>query len=762
MRCEGVDLAALASTHGTPLYVYSTQTIRDHYRRLDAALEGLDHLICYAVKANSNLAVLDLLVHERSGFDIVSAGELFRVLKAGGRPECCTFAGVGKTREEIEYALRQGILSFNVESEAELEMINAVAHDLNRRAPIALRVNPDVEAGGHKYISTGKSENKFGVGLDRALEVYRAASQMEHVRVRGVQMHIGSQITEPGPFAKAVAKVAPVAAELKKEYGIEFFSIGGGLGIVYKSSLESGQETWWRQDAGEPAPSLTVEQYAAAVVPALKPLGLRILLEPGRFMVGNAGVLLSTVQYLKTSDGGKRFVIVDAGMNDLIRPALYQGYHEVVPVREPAPNDPRETADVVGPVCESGDFFAQARELPPLRQGEVIALMSAGAYGFTMASNYNSRPLAAEVLVNGERAAVVRERQGLNDLMPAGGALWRMRPSWARPAAVRLTRARFRLHNATVRTLPHPMKPALRPPCRSVDAPPSLRWPTRRRRQIPPTRKCASTPTCPPSRQRRDAAPRRPAGPPREYVCSPAPPRCSCGKSTRPCPMTSSGPSFVRASRTRFQQIEAQQGNDPNALYTWLVFEDGYRARGAQDHQDYVSDINSVRDKYHLHLVPVLNGNDVVNYLNNGQDRGRMKVVDFEYFGHSNRCCFMFDYSNNIDSASKFYLHEDQLAGAAPQRFRAQRLCQKLGLPHRREHEQEVLRRHRHAHDRRHRPHGLFQPRRGAQRRDPRAQFARTASGCSRIRSRIGERLGAFAPPAFSSLSARRHELRAA
>ncbi len=417
MRCEGVDLAALASTHGTPLYVYSTQTIRDHYRRLDAALEGLDHLICYAVKANSNLAVLDLLVHERSGFDIVSAGELFRVLKAGGRPECCTFAGVGKTREEIEYAMRQGILSFNVESEAELEMINAVAHDLNRRAPIALRVNPDVEAGGHKYISTGKSENKFGVGLDRALEVYRAASAMEHVRVRGVQMHIGSQITEPGPFAKAVAKVAPVAAELKKEYGIEFFSIGGGLGIVYKSSLESGQETWWRQDAGEPVPSLTVEQYAAAVVPALKPLGLRILLEPGRFMVGNAGVLLSTVQYLKTSDGGKRFVIVDAGMNDLIRPALYQGYHEVVPLREPAPNDPRETADVVGPVCESGDFFAQARELPPLRQGEVIALMSAGAYGFTMASNYNSRPLAAEVLVNGERAAVVRERQGLNDLI---------------------------------------------------------------------------------------------------------------------------------------------------------------------------------------------------------------------------------------------------------------------------------------------------------------------------------------------------------
>ena len=417
LRCEQVDLATLAAEHGTPLYVYSTQTILDHYRRLDAALDGLDHLICYAVKANSNLAVLDLLVRERAGFDIVSAGELFRVLKAGGKPECCTFAGVGKTREEIEYALRQGILSFNVESEAELEMINAVAHDLNRRAPIALRVNPDVDAGGHKYISTGKSENKFGVGLDRALAVYRAASAMEHIRLRGVQMHIGSQITEAGPFARAVAKVAPVAAELKLEYGIEFFSIGGGLGIVYKSSLESGQEAWWRQETAGPAPSLTVEQYAEAVVPTLRPLGLRILLEPGRFMVGNAGVLLSTVQYLKSSDHGKRFVIVDAGMNDLIRPALYQGYHEVVPVREPAPGDPREAADVVGPVCESGDFFAQARELPPLRQGELIALMSAGAYGFTMASNYNSRPLAAEVLVSGDRATVVRERQGLNDLI---------------------------------------------------------------------------------------------------------------------------------------------------------------------------------------------------------------------------------------------------------------------------------------------------------------------------------------------------------
>ena len=417
LRCEGVDLAALAAEHGTPLYVYSAGTVRDHFRRLDAALAGVDHLVCYAVKANSNLAVLDLLARERAGFDIVSAGELFRVLKAGGHPESCTFAGVGKTRSEIEYALRQGILSFNVESEAELELINSVAGDLRHRAPVALRVNPDVEAGGHKYISTGKSENKFGVGLSRALEVYKAASKMEHIRLRGVQMHIGSQITEAGPFAAAVQKVAPVAAELKREYGIEFFSVGGGLGIVYKSSLQSGQEAWWRQPEGESAPSLTVEEYAEAIVPTLAPLGLRILLEPGRFMVGNAGVLLTTVQYLKNSDGGKKFVIVDAGMNDLIRPALYQGYHEVVPVREPSPTDRREAADVVGPVCESGDFFAQARELPPLRQGELVALMSAGAYGFTMASNYNSRPLAAEVMVQGDQAQVVRARQSLGDLI---------------------------------------------------------------------------------------------------------------------------------------------------------------------------------------------------------------------------------------------------------------------------------------------------------------------------------------------------------
>ncbi len=414
--CEDVDLETLAAQHGTPLYVYSARTIRDHFRRLDAALDSLDHLICYAVKANSNLAVLNLLSRERGGFDIVSAGELFRVMQAGGKPECCTFAGVGKSRSEIEYALRHGILSFNVESEAELEMINTVAGEMNRRAPIALRVNPEVEAGGHKYISTGKSENKFGIGIDRALEVYAAAAEMKNLRLRGVQMHIGSQITTAKPFAEAVKTTAPLAAELKRLHGIEFFSVGGGLGIVYKSSLESGQDAWWQHGAAE-SPSLTIEEYAAAIVPTLAPLGLRILLEPGRFMVGNAGVLLSRVQYLKRTGTGKKFVIVDAGMNDLIRPALYEGYHEIVPVKEPAVDAALEPADVVGPVCESGDFFAKARELPPVKEGELIALMSAGAYGFVMASNYNSRPMPAEVLVSGADAQVVRERQTLHDLV---------------------------------------------------------------------------------------------------------------------------------------------------------------------------------------------------------------------------------------------------------------------------------------------------------------------------------------------------------
>ncbi|HWB61451.1 MAG TPA: diaminopimelate decarboxylase [Chthoniobacteraceae bacterium] len=414
--CEDVNLESLAKEAGTPAYVYSANTILNHYRKLDAALGDLDHLICYAMKANSNIAILDLLAKENCGFDIVSSGELYRVERAGGKPEQCTFAGVGKTENEIKFALLKGILCFNVESESELAYINHIAGTLNRRAPVALRVNPDVEAGTHKYISTGRSENKFGIGYDRIADVYAAASKMPHIRIRGVQMHIGSQITSPRPFSEAVAKMAPMVAMLQDKYGIEFFSFGGGIGIVYNPALESGGEEWWKQQAGSEKPgALTIQDYANAVVPTLKKLGLKIIVEPGRYMVGNAGVLLSKVLYVKKSPS-KKFVIVDAGMNDLIRPALYEGYHEVVPLRQPA-SKKTEVVDIVGPVCESGDFFAQEREVPPLEEGDTIALMSAGAYGFAMASNYNSRPLPVEILVNGKQADVIRERQLHSDLI---------------------------------------------------------------------------------------------------------------------------------------------------------------------------------------------------------------------------------------------------------------------------------------------------------------------------------------------------------
>jgi diaminopimelate decarboxylase len=414
--CEEVPLEKIADESGTPVYVYSANTILDHYRRLDAALADVDHLICYAVKANSNIAILDLLAREKAGFDIVSAGELYRLLKAGGNPAACTFAGVGKSESEIQYALQHEILSFNVESESELAYIDEVARAANRRAPIALRVNPNVSADTHKHISTGKSENKFGIGIDRVGEVYAAAAKMKNVRIRGVQMHIGSQITSAKPFAEAVSKMLPLVRELQQAYGIEFFSVGGGIGIVYDASLASGQKNWWtKKEANGSKNGLTIEHYAGTIVPLLRDLGVRILLEPGRFLVGNAGVLVTRVQYVKSAPE-KKFVIVDAGMNDLIRPVLYDGYHEIVPLREPVSAE-RETVDVVGPICESGDFFAQDREVPPLKEGDLIALMSAGAYGFSMASNYNSRPLPAEVLVNGKRADLIRERQALGDLV---------------------------------------------------------------------------------------------------------------------------------------------------------------------------------------------------------------------------------------------------------------------------------------------------------------------------------------------------------
>ena len=420
LYCEDVDLARVAEQFGTPLYVYSAGTVLDHYTRLDAALAPLDHLICYAVKANSNGAILRLLADAGAGFDIVSGGELFRALRAGADPRKCTFAGVGKSREEIEYALEQRVYSFNVESEAELEYINEIAAAKNARAPVALRANPDVAPHTHAYISTGSEENKFGIGLDQLDAIYAGAATLRNIDIVGLQMHIGSQITEAEPFAAAIGKLAPLVRELKEKYAIKFFSIGGGMGIIYRRALESGSGKWWHEHGAEPS-AFSVRDYADAVVPPLRELGVRVLVEPGRFLVGNAGVLLTRVCYMKQT-GRKKFAIVDAGMNDLIRPALYQSYHEIVPVREPSKSmskskNQKDKIDIVGPVCETGDFLALDREMPPLREGDLLAIMSAGAYGFVMASNYNSRPLPAEVLVRGDQWSLIRKRQTWEDLV---------------------------------------------------------------------------------------------------------------------------------------------------------------------------------------------------------------------------------------------------------------------------------------------------------------------------------------------------------
>ena len=412
--CEGVDLNELATAYGTPLYVYSQNTIKDNFNRLSSALSDLDHHIAFAVKSNSNLSVLQLLKTIGADFDIVSGGELFRVLKAGGTADQCTFAGVGKTREEIEYSLEQGIYSFNVESEAELRFINEIAKERDTIAPVAVRVNPNVDAKTHKYISTGKSENKFGIDFEFIEDLYsKASSEFKNIKLRGLQMHIGSQLTQVKPFLEAVEKVSPLVTNLKNTYGIEFFSIGGGIGIVYEEALASGKKEWWDEKDPDNKP-LTVEEYAEKLVPILSPLKIKILLEPGRFMVGNAGALITKVLYKKIGTA-KNFAIVDAGMGDLIRPALYQGHHEIVPLNNES--EQTQVVDIVGPICESGDFFAQNRELPLLQEGDHIALLSAGAYGFVMASNYNSRAFPAEIMVSGSTHQVVRKRQNYEDLI---------------------------------------------------------------------------------------------------------------------------------------------------------------------------------------------------------------------------------------------------------------------------------------------------------------------------------------------------------
>jgi len=417
LYCEQVAVESLVKRFGTPLYIYSQPTLADHFQRLDQALAPLDHLVCFAMKANSNAAVIRTLAKLGSGFDVVSEGELRRVTAAGGDPRKCVFAGVGKTEREIAFALGRGIYSFNVESEPELARINRVAARLEKVAPVAVRVNPNVDAGTHAKITTGTYENKFGIALEEVEAVYGRAAKLKNLRLRGLQMHIGSQLTEGTPFVLAVKKVLPLLQKLTARHGLEFFSVGGGMGIMYQSALESGSPEWWAREHTQKL--LTPARYAALMVPLLTPLKLRILVEPGRFIVGNAGILVTRVEYVKRT-GKKNFVIVDAAMNDLIRPAFYDSYHQIIPITRKGGGRQNGSAlvpsDVVGPICESGDFFAKDRLLPKVGEGDYLALLSAGAYGFVMASNYNSRGMAAEALVHGNKAALVRERQELEKI----------------------------------------------------------------------------------------------------------------------------------------------------------------------------------------------------------------------------------------------------------------------------------------------------------------------------------------------------------
>lgn len=409
LYCEDVALTKLAQQYGTPLYVYSSTAIRDRYNAFDAAFRGVRHTICYSVKANSNLTILRMLARKGCGFDVVSGGELERVLAADRKAaRRVVFSGVGKTREELTAALKAGIMLFNVESESELWALAECAARTRQVAPLALRVNPDVSAETHPYISTGLRKHKFGVPISDARTLYAKASGARYLKVRGVSVHIGSQITDVAPFGEAMSRVADLVRDLRQDgHRIDYVDAGGGLGIAYE-----------RPNADNF--SNAAAAYARTLAAPLRDLDVTLLLEPGRSIIGPAGVLLTSVVYRKSNDG-KRFLIVDAAMNDLLRPALYGAYHEIVPVIQPersaAPTI--ELTDVVGPVCETGDFFARDRELPVSEEGDLLAILDAGAYGMVLASNYNTRPRAAEVLVTGKSVKVIRRREKVSDLLRA-------------------------------------------------------------------------------------------------------------------------------------------------------------------------------------------------------------------------------------------------------------------------------------------------------------------------------------------------------
>ncbi|MEC9413653.1 MAG: diaminopimelate decarboxylase [Pseudomonadota bacterium] len=397
LHAENVPVDKIAEQYGTPVYIYSRTALENHWKAFDEAFSAYPHLVCYAVKANSNLAVLNVLAKQGSGFDIVSMGELARVLAAGGDPAKTVFSGVGKTEQEIEYALQHGIRCFNVESIPELDRINTVAGRLGKKAPVSIRVNPDVDAQTHPYISTGLKENKFGIAIEDAREVYRSTQAMPHLDVVAVDCHIGSQLTSVSPFVDALERVLSLIDELAED-GIEIkhLDIGGGLGIHYR-------------DETPPTPA----EYAQALAPLLKDRELDILLEPGRAIAGNAGILLTKVEFIKPTEA-KCFAIVDAAMNDLLRPALYQSWQNIQTVKQHSDTEV-VSYDIVGPICETGDFLGKDRELA-IKQGDLLAIRSAGAYGFAMSSNYNSRPRAAEVMVEGDKVHLVRERETINDL----------------------------------------------------------------------------------------------------------------------------------------------------------------------------------------------------------------------------------------------------------------------------------------------------------------------------------------------------------
>jgi diaminopimelate decarboxylase len=399
LYCEGVSVREIAAAVGTPFYLYSARTLENHFRVFDASFQGIDHLTCFSVKANSNLAVLKLIAGLGGGFDIVSGGELFRALRAGADPRKVVFSGVGKQPSELAYALENNILMFNLESSQELTAIDQVAGRLGTKAPIAIRVNPHIDPQTHPYISTGLKKNKFGIEMKRAIEDYRRAQQLKHVEIVGVDCHIGSQITDSRPFVEALAKIKELVHTLRgHDIPIRYIDVGGGLGITYDRELP-------------PHP----RDYAAALMQEMQGLDCTLILEPGRVIVGNAGILVTRVLYIKEGTE-KTFVTVDAAMNDLIRPSLYGAFQAIQPVVKPA-GDATMVADVVGPICESGDFFARDRALPRLAPDDLLAIMSAGAYGFTMSSNYNSRPRIPEVLVRGNEFHLARKREQYDDLI---------------------------------------------------------------------------------------------------------------------------------------------------------------------------------------------------------------------------------------------------------------------------------------------------------------------------------------------------------